>query len=177
MIYSVEIINAINPQIKVGCVCDSGEFSELSNSLNNPSFSLNGQSPNFIMERIEPDDIGGNPELSFNFDVIVVMDHDITHTRAYNYLEQEGGIIEIRDLDMSLAAGVSEMANVHNWLFGITWASALDDPDGSGIEFGGAAIFPNSSYYNIYYYFYKIFTIDFGPGFCFCFCFGFIHRK
>ncbi len=154
IVYSVKLRNVIKPGIRVGCVCfNDGEYGQVSGTLQNPAFSINGQDPGFTVENITTDD------LPFDYDVIVVMDRNISYTNAYKYLADGGGLVEVRDLNLQLAGpgeNFGDMGYVHQRLFGIAFSSSMPSPSEAEIAFNAQAGYPNSTYYNIYKYFYHI---------------------
>jgi len=155
IIYSVKLANVIKPDIRVGCICfNSGELDEVRNALQNPSFSINGQSPSFSVENITTDD------LPFTYDAIIVMDRNISYTNAYKYLANGGGLIEVRDLSLELAGpkeNYGDEGKIHQLLFGLGYLHDIPVPSITGaITFNPQATFPNTTYYNVYNYFAHI---------------------
>lgn len=158
VIYSVELGNVIKPLIRVGCVCyKEGELARVENALSNPAFSINGQPAAFEVANITAADATSPPDMPFDFDVIVAMDHNISYTNAYRYLAKGGGIVEVRDLNLELAGqNAGDMWDVHNRLFGIEWSNLMPGPSSAEITFNAEVASPKSSYYNVYNYFHHI---------------------
>lgn len=154
LIYSVRLSNVIKPDMRVGCICfNEGEFAEVKAALETPTFSINSQSPGFRAENITAD------ELPFNYNVIIIMDRNISYTNAYKYLANGGGLIEVRDLSLMLAGpgeNFGDEGNVHQKLFGIAFSSEMPQPSQAEISFNSQATFPNSTYFNVYNYFSHI---------------------
>jgi hypothetical protein len=157
MIYSVELRNVIKPGIRVGCVCyNSGEFAEVEGALRSPSFSINGQNPDFEVFNIT-DSGTGKPDMPFDYDVIIVMDYNISYTDTYKYLGNGGGVIEVRDLTREIAGGNSgDSWAVHTKLFGVNWSVDAPHPSSSAIQFTSFSGSFNTTFYNIQNYFYHI---------------------
>jgi hypothetical protein len=166
IIYRVQIKNVLKPQIITGCICyNEGELGEVRAALENPPVDINGQHPRFVgLHGSSVDNITGEfeggPDLPFGYDVIIVMDKNISYNKAFRYLAQDGGIVEVRDLSLGLAGQNANqlpdrMGDVHNKLFGIEYVSAVS-PGSNDLFFTGNAKMVGGNFYNIYSYFYNI---------------------
>ncbi len=153
MVYSVKLRNVIKPGMKVGCICfNSGEFNEVKDALET-DLSINGQKPDFRVENITTDD------MPFGYDAIVVMDRNISYTNAFKYLANGGGLVEVRDLSLQLAGpgeNFGDTGFVHQKLFGMAFSNQMPNPSTAEISFNAQAGYPNTTYYNVYNYFYSI---------------------
>jgi hypothetical protein len=157
--YNIEIRNAIKPEIRVGCVCSDQEFFNLQSDLENPSsFSINDGNISFIVEKMDYDDPLNPLDFSVRFDVIflgsavfgpVDLNNHLTSIR--NYLGNDKGLVEMRDLYNSSVSG----DELQEDLFGLRYDwTGMVDPNGNSIGFNSPIFANNTELYALQKYFY-----------------------
>ncbi len=143
ILYDLKLKNVIKPRILVGCICDDTEFAT-ANGILNP-FVINGKWVNFTLDKIDPSDI------SEIYDVVLLWDFNLTgYKQVSSYLEADKGIVEVRDLNEEEINNFEVQKN----LFGLRYNSSLPSPGIQSIAFTKSVSYANSTYYNIFKYFY-----------------------
>jgi len=149
ILYDLKLTNVIKPHIRVGCICSESQFRTIQNDILKP-FTINGIQINFNVSRIDPSDQPEN-RISKLYDVIILRDYNISgYLQMSKYLEYDKGIVEIRDLN----AGEINDWQIQKDFFGLEYNTSLH-PGSQDIVFTDVASHPNSTYYNIYKYFYQ----------------------
>jgi hypothetical protein len=159
MVFDLKVNGAVKPVIKVGCICKDvdvdDEFVLVKNALQ--PFYTNGRNISFILTYIDP----AVPVFSHSHDVIIIMpdyfspvfhnahtldDYNIPIT---NFLQSDKGILVIRDY---VEADTIDIL-IDNKYFGVDWTFSAA-PAG-GFTFTHDTSYPNSSFYDVYKYFYS----------------------
>ena len=140
-IFSLNVRNAMKPQIRVGCICSPAENTSLANALQ--PFEINGQPVGFSVTRI------GSIAFSHDYDVIVINDSNMAgyYDQIRQFLAAGRGIVEFRHLDQS------KMDSVQADFFGLNWNGLLPNPSADPVVFSTDA---SPEYSNIYKYFHNI---------------------
>lgn len=148
ILYDLKLRNVIKPRIIVGCICNNTEFAT-TNEILKP-FGTNGRWVNFTLDQIQPSD---QPEqyLSEIYDIVLLWDFNLTgYEQVSAYLKADKGIVEIRDLNAD---------EINNWgiqktFFGLQYNDSLSPPGAQDVAFTELVSYANSTYYNIFKYFY-----------------------
>jgi len=140
--FGVKVKGVPPSNISVGCICSPQETTNLENMLND--FSLNGEDIMFSVNRVDPNDI----VFSHKNDVIFLWDYDLGDykTNILNYLGDDKGIVEVRDMDSG------DIDSVQSEIFGLAWDGPV--PDSGNISFTSSPSERES--YAIYKYFHHV---------------------
>ncbi|HJW96589.1 MAG TPA: hypothetical protein VJ485_00325 [archaeon] len=141
-VYNLRIKNAMKPEIKVGCICNASQLSQVTNALN--YFEINGQPVRFTITQIQPASIA----FSHEHDVIVAFEQNLDSYSAQisRFLEAGKGIVKVQDIRNS-------PEDVMNKLFNVDWDGLLPSPSRNVYFYSNESSEP---YYNIYKYFHSI---------------------
>jgi len=132
--YGLKLKNIIKPEIRVGCICNNTEYSDIFQVLTTPpSMTINGHTIKFILEQIDTD----SPIFSVKNDVIIIREAAFTNIEGNDdykdemlaYLSTDRGVIEIVNMNNTRAND-----EFQNNIFNLKWESSLM-PNSNDIEF------------------------------------------
>jgi|GEM_PF-2227782 len=162
VVYDLSLKGVLKPVIRVGCICKDdpspvlNELNPVRNALE--TFYLNGANVSFDVVYIDP----ASPTFSHENDVTIIMPDFFEgtfhapyvlndfETQIRNYLGDDRGILVVRNYT---AADVA-VGTVDQSYFGLGWNGLLV-PSGL-MSMTGEVSYPNSSYYDVYKYFYNL---------------------
>jgi len=160
IVYDLKLNGVIKPNISVGCICrnvaPNNELAAVEDALQH--FYLNGINISYAVDYVDP----AHPEFSHKYDVVVIMSDffkgvyhpeyslDDFKMRIENYLGADKGILVINySADAALKDTIDEA------YFGINWSDDLTQDMDLELSFNHDVSFPNSSYYDVFKYFYN----------------------
>lgn len=162
IIYDLRLSGAVKPVIKVGCICRSDvnpvldELMPIKNAL--IPFYLNGRNITYMVDHIDP----ASPVFSNEYDVIIIMPDffkgtfhpkytlDSFSAQITSFLGNDKGIMVVRNYTAATAAP----GTIDHDFFGVNWSSSIPQDADLSMIFSHDASYPNSSYYDVYKFFY-----------------------
>ena len=145
VIHNLRLENVIKPRIRIGCLCDDGEFSQLVSILSPGWFVVNEENITFEVVKVE------NLSEIFNLDFDVSLFFDCMDLEPYetplrNFLKHDKGVVEICDLKRN--------DTIQKNYFGLRFSPL--SPNSNTIPFSGQSRIVGSEIYTIRKYFYHI---------------------
>ncbi len=144
VIYSLLLENIIKPEIRIGCLCDDSEFSEVEGLLEPGWFEINGESVVFETTQVTEEEM-----FSLYYDVVLIYGSEDLSSHEYamrNFLAHGKGVVEISDPEV--------VDDVHRDIFGMD--NGEKETAGFAVKFSSASTEGGKEINRIYDYFTHI---------------------